>query len=254
MEPDDPHGPVHPPRRLRRILRALRVVARLSVTLALGTGMALSGWWLLTSPDTPVPTEWNPLEPLDLSRPQVAVTGMKMRRALRSSAGCAAALRTGAVFEALPPREGPGQCGIVDRVRLTEVGGARLDPLETSCSVALRLAAWERYGLRPAAATLGAGVTRLYHQGSYNCRPIRGGTRLSTHATAEAVDIRAVGLDDGRILSLVSGWSAPGGIGGFWRAAHGAACEWFVTVLGPDYNRLHADHFHMQSVGWGACR
>ena len=39
--------------------------------------------------------------------------------------------------------------------------------------------------------------------------------------------------------------------------ARDAACEVFGTVLSPDYNAAHADHFHLdQEVrGWGGvCR
>jgi hypothetical protein len=38
------------------------------------------------------------------------------------------------------------------------------------------------------------------------------------------------------------------------KVVHRPACRWFPLVLGPDYNNLHADHFHLQVRGWGFCR
>lgn len=134
-----------------------------------------------------------------------------------------------------------------------------LRPLETSCAIALRLAMWEHHTVQPAAAAqFGVAVTRLRHQSSYNCRPIRttsgDGQRLSTHATAEAIDIAGVTLADGRQLELRGNWDGTSPEAQFFRTLRDGGCDWFVTVLGPEFNALHADHFHMQSVGWGTCR
>ncbi|MBU1256939.1 MAG: extensin family protein, partial [Alphaproteobacteria bacterium] len=37
------------------------------------------------------------------------------------------------------------------------------------------------------------------------------------------------------------------------------ACDLFSTVLSPDYNKAHRDHFHLDqaergATGWRACR
>ena len=42
--------------------------------------------------------------------------------------------------------------------------------------------------------------------------------------------------------------------GRFLAAAHDAACRVFSAVLGPDYNRLHRDHFHLDLGPYRACR
>lgn len=248
-------GSALPPQgRRRRIAGALRAILRTLTAGCLGALVVWGAWWTLSAPSSPLPPEWNPLRPLDLSRPATPVTRLQLRRALSSADACRAALGTGADFDALPPLEAEGGCGIAARVRLSRAGPARIAPLETSCPAALRLAAWTVHGLAPAIRDLGTGVAALQHQGSYNCRPVRGGRRLSTHATGEAIDIRGIVLSDGRVLELVSGWDDAGPEGAVWRAARDSACDWFVTVLGPDYNALHADHFHLQSTGWGTCR
>ncbi|SFJ76041.1 extensin family protein [Jannaschia pohangensis] len=234
--------------------RLSRILGRITVRLSILALLLWGGWWALMDPDSPLPPGWNPLEPLDVAAPETWLTGMKLRKALGSDATCLAALDTGAAYSRMEPLEA-GACSVGNRVMLSSVGGAAIDPVETSCAIALRSAMWERHALRDAAADLGAPVARILHQGSYNCRPIRGSSaRLSTHATAEAWDVRGVVLADGRQLSLLDGWDGSGAEAAFWRAARDGACTWFATVLGPDYNDLHADHFHLQSRGWGLCR
>ncbi|MEO1365313.1 MAG: extensin family protein, partial [Pseudomonadota bacterium] len=92
----------------------------------------------------------------------------------------------------------------------------------------------------------------------YNCRQMRTSsgtaTRMSTHATADSIDISGVTLSDGRSLRLINGWPAADARAPFFRDLRDSACMWFRVTLGPDYNRLHADHFHLQHTGWGLCR
>jgi hypothetical protein len=236
------------PGRLRRALAA---------TLPSVAALALLGWggaWLLTAPDTPLAPEWNPTLPLDLARPASPFTGFKLRRAARAEASCLAALGTFAGFQPLPPFDAGGGCGIGDRVRLASVGAAALAPVETSCRTALRLAAWQRHVVPEAAEALGAPVAGLLHQGSYNCRPIRGGGALSSHARAGAIDIRGVVLADGRRLVLLGNWEGDGPEARFWRALRDGGCDWFGTVLGPEFDANHADHLHLQWDGRGTCR
>jgi hypothetical protein len=42
--------------------------------------------------------------------------------------------------------------------------------------------------------------------------------------------------------------------GRFLDGAHDAACDLFNIVLGPKYNRLHANHFHLDMGGFRFCR
>jgi hypothetical protein len=88
--------------------------------------------------------------------------------------------------------------------------------------------------------------------GSFSCRNVAGSGRLSAHATADAIDIGAFVLEDGRRISVLAGWH-----GGtpeereFLRLVHRSACKRFGTVLGPDYNSAHYDHFHVEKVSEG---
>ena len=106
--------------------------------------------------------------------------------------------------------------------------------------------------LRAARQILGSPLARIETMGSYACRNIAGSNRRSAHARAEAIDVSAFILKDGRRISLIDDWN--GGSRAereFLRTVHRSACKRFGTVLGPEYNRAHADHFHLESAGEG---
>ncbi|MXQ08219.1 extensin [Alphaproteobacteria bacterium GH1-50] len=232
----------------------------LSSVLTAGVVLGAAAAIAIAHPETPLPDAWNPAKPLVISDPVTPLTGWKLRGALSGGPACLAALSEEPV-QSLPPlvdTDTPA-CGIRDRVRLTGVGDARLAPVETDCAIALRLAMWERHGLQPdALRLLGTEISEILHFQSYSCRPIRTmagpGGRMSTHATGEAIDIAGFSLADGRRLTLISDWEGDGPEAAFLRATRDSACRWFATTLGPDYNALHADHFHLQARGWGLCR
>ncbi len=75
---------------------------------------------------------------------------------------------------------------------------------------------------------------------------------MSKHATARAIDISAITLSNGRRFVLTKDWSKDPQ--NFLRQARDAACNRFPLVLSPDYNALHADHFHLEEGGWLRCR
>lgn len=202
-----------------------------------------------------VPDPWNPLAPLRLDEGPTPVTPLKLRLALLDPARCPALLAAAAT--PLPDRaERPG-CELRGGVRLARLSAAALRPVETRCGIALRLWFWERAVQAAAEARLGAGVAAVEHLSSHVCRPIRTpdgeGARLSRHATGEAIDVAAFVLTDGRRIA-VRDWRGGGAEADFLHAVHRAACRWFPGVLGPDYNALHADHFHFESGGWTFCR
>ena len=115
---------------------------------------------------------------------------------------------------------------------------------------------------RPAAQRhLGARVVAIEHFGSYNCRRMYGrdAGSWSEHATADAIDIAAFRLSDGRRVSVVNDWNGAPADRAFLREVRDGACGLFATVLSPDYNAAHRDHFHLDqanrgTMGWRACR
>jgi hypothetical protein len=219
----------------------------------------LGGYQTLLNPNSPLPSAWNPTRSLVISDPVTPLTGWKLNHAVASFESCLAALDGYTNLKPLDPLSQSEQCYIRDRVALREVGRARLRPLETRCAIALRLAMWERHSLQPAAAVhFGSDVSGITHVGSYNCRPLRtlnGPTsQMSTHATADAIDVVGFDIADGTKIRLIDDWVGEGAKSAFLRDVRDGACKWFSLTLSPDYNQLHADHFHLQSKGWGLCR
>lgn len=220
---------------------------------------AFGGYQALFHPETPLPPEWNPAEPLDVSEPFTPLTDWKMTRALASRASCLAALETGAAFTPMADLEESEACHIRNRVNLREAGAAALKPVETTCDTALRLAMWLRHGVQPAAERhLGGAVQNVRHYSSYNCRRMRLASgesgRMSSHATASSIDVSGFVGPSGALIDLRRDWGGDDAEARFLRDVNDAACMWFRVTLGPRYNALHADHFHLQGPGWGLCR
>lgn len=155
-----------------------------------------------------------PWTALDLTQPVGAFTGRKLVGLGEDGARCRALLgRAGVTFDALPPRDGGGQCDYDDGVNFTAGGalgiGYRPARLATSCPVAAALALWEWHVVQPAALEhFGGRVAAIDHFGSYSCRRVYGRAdgAWSEHSTADAVDIAGFRLEDGTRLSVLEDW------------------------------------------------
>jgi hypothetical protein len=94
--------------------------------------------------------------------------------------------------------------------------------------------------------------------GSYACRNIVGAKALksfrSQHASANAIDIAAFTLEDGRTLALLRNWKGDSAEARFMKRIHARACRYFRVALGPDFNAAHASHFHFDRGLFKACR
>jgi hypothetical protein len=127
-----------------------------------------------------------------------------------------------------------------------------------TCEVSQAFAGWARYGVdRAARQMLGSGLRSIETFGSFSCRDVAGTGRRSAHAQAGAIDVSGFVLEDGRRIVIKEAWhSANAQERAFLRAVQGSACRRFGTVLGPDYNAAHADHFHLEGViqGKSYCR
>lgn len=215
--------------------------------------VGIAGWqWLQSHP------QHSPWAPLDLRDRPGWATRTKLI-ALRSDvAECRAVLeRSQIAFTALP-ETGEGECARPDRTRLGDYPLAPDTPAVT-CPVAAALELWRRESVAPAARNiLGSDLARIEHLGAFSCRRMYGGADgpWSEHATANAIDIAAFVLEDGRRISVLGDWDGEGDKAAFLRAVRDGACGNFATVLSPDYNAAHADHFHLdQDDRWaGVCR
>lgn len=126
-----------------------------------------------------------------------------------------------------------------------------------TCRLAAGYVLWERRVLRPAARELlAADVAAVEHYGAYACRRIYGGVdgRVSQHATADALDVAAVRLRDGRRISIARDWPGEDAEARFLRRIRDGACGPFRAVLSPDYNVAHRDHLHLDQGAYRVCR
>ncbi len=141
---------------------------------------------------------------------------------------------------------GPGQCGVDNAVEVTAVGGIALSTgLTVDCNTASALAKWVEDVANPTIGNTGGGLSRLEVGGGYACRGRNNqpGARLSEHAFGHAIDIMGFRLADGTRLTVIGDWGNR-----MLRSMHRGACGIFGTVLGPDANAYHRDHFHFDTA------
>ena len=181
----------------------------------------------------------------------------------RPEAGqCLAALGASkANFTPLPDQYYGAGCTTLGTVKLASLRSddaalalSNLGPV--TCPLASTFAGWARFGVdRAARQILGSPLVRIETMGSYNCRNVGGSAKRSAHATANAIDVAAFVLADGRRISLTGGWSKGSARERqFLSVVHQSACKRFGTVLGPAYNAAHKDHFHLELSGKAYCR
>jgi hypothetical protein len=113
---------------------------------------------------------------------------------------------------------------------------------------------WVRTVVEPAAEHhFGQPVIQLKVAASYACRPMnhQSGGRLSEHGFANALDVSAFHLADGRVITVKDGWNGSRDERAFLEAVHSGACKTFNTVLGPRADAFHRDHFHVDLARHG---
>jgi len=169
--------------------------------------------------------------------------------------------QAGARFSPIPDSYSAPGCNKIGTVQLSALSGDRsqfsisnLGAVE--CETAAAFSNWARFGVdRAARQILGSPLMRIETMGSYACRNIAGSNRRSAHARGAAIDVSGFVLEDGRRIVLKEDWN--GGTVAereFLRVVHRSACKRFGTVLGPEYNAAHRDHFHLEGNGNKFCR
>ena len=152
--------------------------------------------------------------------------------------------------EVIPAVVGSGACGIPNPVRITAVSGVQLTTsARMDCDTAVALDTWVRSGLLPEVGRRGGGPVAIRVAAGYACRGRnnQAGARLSEHAKGRAIDISGILLADGSEISVLRDWGR-GADGRLLRALHRRACGIFGTVLGPESDRFHQDHFHFDTA------
>jgi hypothetical protein len=174
---------------------------------------------------------------------------------------CAARLDANSVrYTDLPNEQRGAGCGLINTLKVIDLGVPTTNVGPMTCPLAAAFAGWARYGVAPAARLyLGAQVVKIETFGTYACRNIVGSTQMagkrSEHAHANAIDISAFVLSDGRRITIQDDWRRDGATAQFLRIVRQSACKRFATVLSPDYNAAHYNHFHLDMGGRGGiCR
>ncbi|WP_319532231.1 extensin family protein [uncultured Cohaesibacter sp.] len=159
---------------------------------------------------------------------------------------------------ALPPIDDRGGCGHPAPFLLSTIAGNQ--PVELSreatvnCVVISQLNRFFNDKVQPLAQSyMGEQVTGIRVAASYSCRTrnSKRGAKLSEHGKANAIDISALTLSDGTVLTVDDDWSSYGRKGRFMRAFNREACKYFTTVIGPGGDKYHQDHIHLDHGSHG---
>ena len=124
-----------------------------------------------------------------------------------------------------------GNCSISNAVRVTKFRATNISsPLLMNCRAALQTARWLE----------AIEATSITHMGTYNCRKQRGSGLVSEHSFANAIDVSEING-----ANLTRDWRKGNSKSEYLLSAQQRACDYFNNVVGPDDNKAHEDHFHL---------
>lgn len=154
-----------------------------------------------------------------------------------------------AIAPSIADIKGPGGCGGEDLVRLEAIVLADKRKVTVKpaavlrCKMATAIANWVRTDIAPIAAKLGSQVSDLDNFDSFECRGRNRvvGAQLSEHGRANALDVRAVKLANGKSIHFTDRTVARE----LREAVLHSVCARFSTVLGPGSDWYHEDHIHL---------
>jgi len=129
--------------------------------------------------------------------------------------------------------QGSADCPVLNAVKVKRFQNTKpSSAFILSCPTAVNLSDWLQ----------DAHIKQFTHMGTINCRRMRDKDIQSEHSFGTAIDISGI---DGAIIK--KDWKKPTAAGDKLSASAKTACQYFTNVLTPDYNRLHADHFHLDT-------
>lgn len=180
--------------------------------------------------------------PADIPRDQA-------RTSANAQSSCQQQLGGFAEFKPLPPIAGPGECLANDVVALHSVSLADkhhvvLSPPATlRCPMAQTVALWLRDDVASAVTTLGTSLRGVETLDSFVCRGRNGAAdgKISEHGRANALDVRALELANGRTIGLTDE-AVSKSLREYLRQT---ACARFTTVLGNGADPYHENHVHL---------
>jgi hypothetical protein len=209
-------------------------------------------------PPAPSPEAGAP-EPQAESEPAPMLDAWQLAEA-EDFATCRDSLKAdGFKFQARPSRSTRDKegCGIPHPVVLTRgpTGIAYDPPVMLDCSLARALGKVEAIVQEEAETNLHSKIVRAGNAGAFACRPrnFRKGASLSAHAFGTALDLTSFQPAKGTTVVIDRDYSKDGPRGVFLHGVYTRlrAHEADLTyVVGPDFNALHHNHFHLDRGGW----
>lgn len=205
-----------------------------------------------------LPPQHSPLAPLSLSDPIGLATSYKLATFQTRPQVCFEFLDASRIkYTPLEDGSDDEPCGFRNSLRLDQSALPYNVNLDMTCPLTAALAVWERQSLViQAAKEFEAPPRQVLSYGSFSCRRLYGRSTgdYSEHATGNAIDIRGVILADGTKITVLDHWGKKTPEGRLLKNIRDDACDLFGTVLGPEYNDAHADHFHFDMSQTGICR
>jgi len=138
-------------------------------------------------------------------------------------------------------------CGIADgAVKIYSVSGVAFSqPAVMNCDTARAIKSWVEGGMARSVGRYGGGVEKIKVAAGYSCRTRnhKKGAKISEHGKGNAIDFSGFYLANGDDITLLRDWGK-GKKGRILKDMHRSACGPFGTVLGPESDRYHRDHFH----------
>ncbi|QUJ75550.1 extensin family protein [Sulfitobacter albidus] len=180
--------------------------------------------------------------------PKAAREIREQQRVLAAGAVCGDVAIQGEAVGRVPGRI--SGCGVDNAVAIRSVSGVTLSTRSTmDCNTARALKTWVDGSAKPALASKGGGLREIKVAAHYACRRRNNAKtgKISEHGKGRAIDISGFRLVDGSEITVLRGWNA-GGSRKALRRMHRDACGPFGTVLGPNANRFHLDHFHFDTA------
>lgn len=180
--------------------------------------------------------------------------GVVQRAAWRhqAEAQCMASgsVRATAYITPLPEIDGRGGCGADHpfKIHAFSNGAVQLsETAELNCPTAAAMEDWLTRVVQPTAQEIyGQQVVGLKLLGTYNCRSIARTSYMSEHSYMNAVDVGGFRFADGHDIVIARDWNSQDPtVRQFLRTVGDRSCLIFNTVLGPDYNSDHYNHFHL---------
>lgn len=218
---------------------------------------------VITRPWERVPPEWIPWQPLALDHSMTPVTKTKLSRLGNEPDTCLALLESASDdfvdYLALQDYTPIENCPLSNVVRVQSTGVNFNSPFTLTCPLLVRWLMFEQQQLQPLALQhFDSPLSSIEHYGTFACRNVynREQGRRSQHATASAFDVATFRFENGAVADVLTHWgnNEQPEASAFLRDVHGSACDYFGTVLGPDYNAPHANHFHLDTSRFNLCR